>query len=107
MHPSDYLDAVLSKSSGGGDYLAGNPLESLVRQLWGKKTILTTMITEGTALVGAFAESALLLVRLGARVELNPWGEEQWRTNKVLLRCEERIGLAVFRPSVLVKVNGL
>lgn len=107
LHPSDFEAAVLSKTTGSGEYMAVSPIGGPAQSLWGLRTILTTDISEGTALVGAFGEAAIMLMRLAPRVETNPYSETSWATNTTVLRCEERIGLAIGRPSCLCVVTGL
>jgi HK97 family phage major capsid protein len=107
LHPNDYLTAVLSKSSGSGEYMAVDPVAGAARSLWGLKVVLTTQITAGTALVGSFQECGMVLVRLAPRLDVNALGEAQFKKNTALIRVEERIGLAITRPTCLVKVTGL
>jgi hypothetical protein len=67
----------------------------------------TTTIPEGTALVGAFRECGMALLRLAPRVDFNGFGSEQFISNTVLVRCEERLGLAVTRPTCLLVHGGI
>ena len=65
-------------------------------------------MTEGTALVGAFGLGAQVYQREGARVTFaemglgNGAGEELFTRNLIRFRGESRLGLAVFRPELLL-----
>jgi HK97 family phage major capsid protein len=106
MHPSDW-SAIRRKKDSSGRYLATDPLAGEVDRLWGVPVVTTTTITAGTALVGAFQEAAAVFVRDPITVDVNNSGEAQFKSNKTLLRAEERLILAVPRPTCLVKLTGL
>jgi hypothetical protein len=46
-------------------------------------------------------------VRMGLRVEFNPWGDTEWTTNTYSWRAEERISLSVPPPAAISIVTGL
>ena len=106
MNPTDYQSTVLEKDT-AGRYIAGDPRTIPSYELWGLPVTVTTQIPVGTALVGAFKEAAEAYIRWAPRIEANSFGTGEWIANKTLIRCEERIGLAVTRPTALCKVTGL
>jgi hypothetical protein len=64
LHPSDYQGLVLEKTA-DVEYLHGDPTNSEVGTVWGKQVIASTVLTAGTALVGAFAAGPQLWDREG------------------------------------------
>lgn len=106
IHPNDWQETVLEKDS-QLRYLVGDPMDPAVLNLWGLPVKLTTDITEGTALVGAFREAGEVFWRMTPRIDVNAMGEEQFKNNTVLVRCEERLALALYRPTALCEVTGL
>ncbi len=75
--------------------------------------VVTPVITEGTALVGAFGTAAEVFERADARVTFsesghgNAAGEEMFSRNQIRFRGESRIGLAVIRPDHFCSVTGI
>lgn len=112
MHPLDYQALRLSKDANGqyfgggffaGQYGNGAALEN--PPVWGHRTVVTPAIAQGTALVGSFAQAATVYRKGGVRVESTNSHADNFTTNKVTVRAEERLALAVRRPAGLVKVN--
>jgi hypothetical protein len=106
LHPNDWSGMVTAKDT-TGTYILGDPMAGTRPSLWGLPVTLTTQITEGTALIGSFKEAAEMFVRWAPRIEVANQGAEQFKNNTTLIRCEERIGLAVYRPTALIKVTGI
>lgn len=106
LHPNDFSDIVLAKDS-QLRYLAGNPLTDSPRNLWGVPVVVTTDIPEGTGVVANFAEGTHAWIREPLRIEVNPWGEAQFKSNKVLILAEERLAFAVLKPKNVVVITGL
>lgn len=124
LHPTDWQSIRLSKDGnqqyyGGGPFgfaAYGNPgqivgdtsnLSAGGDTLWGLRVVVTPAITQGTALVGAFQLSASVLRREGMRVEATNSNEDDFKTNLIAIRVEERLGLAVYRPAGFGTVTGL
>lgn len=114
IHPLDYQDLRLRKDS-NGQYFAGGFFTGAYGTggvtaspgIWGMNTIVTTAIPQGTALVGAGKQGATLYRKGGVRVEATNSNEDDFVHNRVTVRGEERVALAVRRPSAFVKVTGL
>ena len=87
--------------------MAVDPVAGASHTLWGRTVVLTTQITAGTALVGSFQECGMVLLRMAPRIDINSQGEAQFTHNTALIRVEERLGLAITRPTCLCKVTGL
>lgn len=107
MHPTDWGTLRRLKDDVGRYYIDPDPSQAAPLSLWGVPVKLTTGITQGTALVGSFAEGALAFIREGIRVEVANQGTTEFTTNTTLIRAEERLSLAVVRPTCFVKVTGL
>lgn len=112
IHPTDYQAFRLNKDANGqyygGGYFQGQYGEGgVVEQppLWGLRTVVTPAIAAGTVLVGAFQQSSTLYRKGGVRVESTNSEGNDFTTNRVTVRAEERVALAVRRPAGLVKVT--
>jgi len=103
MHPNDFSAARLLKNT-QGEYLLGHPTDSEPATLWGKPVVVTTDIAAKTVLVGNFAEGGEVLYRQGVTIETGSAGTD-WTSNITRFRAEERLTLAVYRPSMFVKVT--
>lgn len=112
IHPTDYQTFRLNKDANGqyygGGYFQGQYGEGGVAEqppLWGLRTVVTPAITAGTVLVGAYQQAATLYRKGGVRVEATNSNENDFVTNKVTVRAEERVALAARVPAALVKVT--
>jgi HK97 family phage major capsid protein len=67
MHPLDWQDIQLLKTA-DGIYIYGSPNQALATpRIWGLPVVVTTAITQNTALVGAFRIGAQVWRRQGSR----------------------------------------
>lgn len=115
MNPADWQILRLSKDSndqyyGGGPFNGayGNPGSGvLMEQIWGLRVVTTPAQAAGTAIVGAFQTAAQVFQRSPLRVEVTNSNEDDFLTNKIAFRAEERLGLAVYRPGAIGKVTGI
>jgi HK97 family phage major capsid protein len=112
IHPTDYQTFRLNKDANGqyygggyfqGPYGVGGVSEQ--PPLWGLRTVVTPAIAAGTVLVGAFAPSSTLYRKGGVRVESTNSEGNDFTNNRVTVRAEERVALAVRRPAALVKLT--
>jgi HK97 family phage major capsid protein len=115
LHPTDYQIVRLAKDSalqyyGGGpfQYAAyGNGGFQEMPAVWGLRTVVSTAITAGTALVGAFRYGGQIWQREGIRVESTNSNEDDFNFNLVSLRVEERLALAIYAPGAFCTVTGI
>lgn len=112
INPADYQALRLSKDNNGqyfgGGFFAGQYGNGTLQEqppLWGLRTVVTPAISAGTALVGAFGQAASLIRKGGVTVETTNSDEDDFTNNRLTIRVEERIALAVRRPSAFVKVD--
>lgn len=112
IHPLDYQEFRLSKDGNGqyfgggyfqGQYGNGSVLEN--PNLWGLRTVVTTAATQGEVLLGAFRVGATVYRKGGVRVEATNTHADNFTNNKVTVRAEERVALAVRYPAAFVKVG--
>lgn len=81
-----------------GQYLYGGPGFAAGMNPFGLNVILSSHLTAGKVLVAALRTSAVLYNRSGAVIEMG-FVNDDFTKNLVTLRAEERLGLAVERPS--------
>jgi HK97 family phage major capsid protein len=122
MHPTDWQNIRLSKDA-NGQYFAGGPFSGSYGNgaggmndrtvlgsdgaLWGLPVVVTTSATAGTAIVGAFNTCAQVFRKGGITVEATNSNENDFLTNLIAIRAEERLALAVYRPAGFSTVTGL
>jgi HK97 family phage major capsid protein len=112
IHPTDWQTIRLGKDA-NNQYFAGGPIvgqygnTGFTNQvsLWGLNGVVTTAIAQGTVLVGGFQECAQVFRRQGVTVEMTNSNEDDFNNNLISLRAEERLALAVYRPSGFGKVT--
>lgn len=90
-----------------GIYILGNPNLAGPKQLWGLPVVTTSRIAQGTGLVGAFRDGAQIFRRSDVAFAVSDSHSDFFQKNLLALRVEERLALAVFRPSAFCTVTGL
>lgn len=112
INPTDYQTLRLAKDAnsqyyGGGffagQYGAGGLMEN--PPIWGLRTVVTPAIEAGTVLVGAFSQGASVIRRSGLSVEVANQNEDDFINNRIAIRIEERLALAVRYPASFCKVT--
>lgn len=122
MKPSTWEIAALAKD-GNRNYLLGGPgsqgyasadqsgrIVGTGQRIWGLPVVLNAnmpaqVATNKDVLVGAFAASAMLIRRSGIDVAISDSHSTFFQENKIMLRVEERVALAVFRPAGFAAVT--
>jgi hypothetical protein len=104
LNPADLEAVRFEKSSGSGEFVNGPPTAAEPRSLWGIDLIVTTAITEGTALCLNPLLAGELYHRAGPTLEFNPWAEDQYRRNQTLMRAEGRFAFGLIRPKAVCAV---
>lgn len=112
INPTDYQALRLSKDGNeqyyGGGFFAGQYGQGGVMEnppVWGLRTVVTPAIEAGTVLVGAFAQGASVIRRTGLSVEVANQNEDDFVNNRIAIRIEERLALAVRYPAAFCKVT--
>ena len=121
IHPTNW-QAIRTAKDTSGQYYGGGPFYGpyggpqgpanasqfqTAENLWNMRVVVTSSITPGTALVGAFGTGASLYRKGGLRVEATNSHGTYFQSNITAIRAEERLALAVFRPTAFVAVTGL
>lgn len=112
INPTDYQTLRLAKDSNnqyyGGGFFSGQYGNGGVMEqppLWGLRTVVTPAIASGTVLVGAFQQGASVIRRKGLTVEVANQNEDDFVYNRIAIRIEERLALAVRYPKAFCKVT--
>ncbi|AWY06507.1 major capsid protein [Gordonia phage Trine] len=112
IHPLDYQNFRLSKDGNGqyfgGGYFQGEYGNGTIMSnpnLWGLRTVVTTAANQGEIILGAFRIGATVYRKGGVRVDATNTHADNFTNNKVTIRAEERIALAVRYPAAFVKVS--
>lgn len=101
MNPIDMAAIEMSKDTAGG-YLIGDPQGTIQKRLWGLPVIETQAMGVDKALVGAFDLAAQIFDRQDATVEVSTEDQDNFVKNKVTIRAEERLALAIYREAAIV-----
>ncbi|XUU60649.1 phage major capsid protein [Erythrobacter sp. HA6-11] len=101
MNPIDWA-VIDTLKDADGNYLIGNPQGTTAPTLWGLPVIATQAMTEDKFLVGAFNLAAQIFDRQDATVEASTEDGNNFTKNKVTIRAEERLALAIYRPEAII-----
>ena len=108
MHPTNWLNCLLLKSTTGEYIASGGPFGSPgPKTLWGRAVAVTPAIVAGTALVGSFKLASQLFRRGGLRVEATNSHADYFIKNLLCVRAESRAALCVYRSAAIGQVTGL
>lgn len=113
FHPYDWETASLLKDT-TGRFLKGGPFyipytNGVFMELntfWGKPVVVSTAVTYGKPLAGAWKLGAQYFIREGMRLEMTNANEDDFRRNLIALRAEHRLALAVYRPVAFIEFTG-
>lgn len=100
LNPIDWTSIELLKDS-EGRYIIGNPQGTLTPTLWGLPVVTTQSIQVGKFLTGAFKMGAQVFDQWDSRIQAG-YENDDFTKNKVTIRAEERLALAVIRPEAFI-----
>lgn len=103
MNPLDWASLQSQKLATGAYLLGGPPASFPPNSLWGIPIVMTSAMTAGNFLIGNFNLGATLFDRESANVDIAFENEDDFVRNMVTIRAEERLALAVWRPTAFVK----
>ena len=106
VHPNDWFNIRTSKDTTGNYLLGPATLDPNQARPWGLQVRVTTNALENTGLVGDFRQ-AQVFRRSGIEIVISTENEDYFIYNKVAVRAEERLALAVYRPSAFCKVEAI
>lgn len=107
MHPTDFGGIRRAKDSQGRYLVNPDPTVAATSALWGVQVVQTTQITQGTALALNTVDACQVWYRQGVTVDTSNSNNDDYQRNITRFRIEARLGLAVVKPSAIVKVQGL
>lgn len=108
MHPNDWSAIVTTQAGDGSFFMFATLQGDAAQQLFGLPIRLTTEgIAENTALVGAFRPHSQIFRRSEAAVAVSTEHSTFFVENKVAIRAESRLALAVYRPAAFCTVTGI
>jgi len=100
LNPRDWAGIELIKDS-NGNYIVGSPQNSATPRLWGRPVVVTTAMAAGTFLAGS-SESAELIDRMDATVEISLDHDDYRARNLAMILCESRVVLCTYRPGAFI-----
>lgn len=106
MHPNDWQDIRLLRTA-DGLYIWGNPSDAGPERIWGLNVLRAQALTEGTGLVGDFANYCELAVRRGVDVQVSNSHSTYFVEGKQAIRADMRVALVVYRPAAFCTVTGI
>lgn len=106
LHPNDWQDIRLLRTA-DGIYIWGSPADAGPERIWGLEVRVTSNETENTGLVGAFKPDAQIFRRGGVELAVSDSHSTYFTENKLAVRAEERVALAVYRPASFCTVTGI
>jgi len=107
MNPTDFGGIRRAKDSQGRYLVNPDPTVAATSALWGVPVVQTTTIPQGTALALNTVEACQLFYRQGVTVDTSNSSTDDYVRNVTRFRIEARLGLAVVKPSAIVKITGL
>jgi hypothetical protein len=105
VHPYDWERMELTKDTQGRYLVAGSVTSGAEKRLWQMPVVATPACPEGTALIGAFGLGAQVFDRMQSNIRTADQHADFFIRNAIVVLAEERLGLAVYRPASMVKVN--
>lgn len=112
INPTDYQALRLAKDANsqyyGGGFFAGEYGNGQIVSkppIWGLPTVVTPSIAQGTALVGAFKLGGAVISRKGLSVDMTNTNADDFENNRITIRIEERLALAIRYPAAFCKVT--
>lgn len=102
LHEIDWADIELTKTKDGA-YLFSNPQGTVDPRMWALPVVSTPAMTAGDFLVGAFKMGATVYDRMAVEVLISTENVDDFEKNLATMRAEERVAIAVKRPTAFTK----
>lgn len=98
FNPTDWQPIALAKDANDRYYGGGPFAQAVGNTLWGKRVVLSNVITAGTVLAGAFGDGAFIARNGGVVVRTSDSHSDYFKKNKIAVLIEERLALGVPAP---------
>jgi len=99
ISPTDWYKLRVGKNSYKDYYGGGYFGAQGVKDLWGIPVCVSTAVSAGTIIVGAFKTCASVVTNGGVGVDATNSDVDDFEKNLMTIRAEERLALAVRRPA--------
>ena len=104
-HPNDWRDVRLLRTA-DGIYIFGSPSEAGPERIWGIRVVQSDALTEGTGLVGDFANFCALYERRGVEIQVG-YVAQQFIEGERTIRAGFRVAFVIYRGSAYCSVTGI
>jgi HK97 family phage major capsid protein len=101
LNPTDWTKIEMLKDS-MGRYIIGDPQGTIAPRLWGLPVVASLAMNAGTFLTGAFKYGAQIFDRMTIEVAISTENVDNFQTNMITIRAEERLALVVKRPAAFI-----
>ena len=98
INPTDWYSLRVAKDGEARYYGGGFFGSQNIPNLWGIPVCVSTAVSAGTIIVGAFRTCASVVTNGGVSIEMTNTDQDDFVKNLMTIRCEERLALAVRRP---------
>jgi HK97 family phage major capsid protein len=102
LNPRDWHAIALLKDA-EGRYIFGGPAAFAAKIMWGLPVVATKAQALGTFTVGGFDLASQVWDRMDATVEVSREDRDNFVKNMLTILCEERLALAHYRPTAIIK----
>lgn len=102
LNPRDWHNIALLKDN-EGRYIFGGPQAFTSNIMWGMPVVPTKAQAAGTFTVGGFDMASQVWDRMDATVEVSREDRDNFVKNMLTILCEERLALAHYRPTAIIK----
>jgi HK97 family phage major capsid protein len=106
MHPSDWW-GYRRATTADGIYIAGSPSENIPPMMWGKPLALTTEMTQGKAVVGAFRQYSRLAVKRGVALQISSEHASYFIQGVQAVKAEMRAAFILLRETAFAKTDDI
>lgn len=102
LNPRDWHGIALMKDK-EGRYIFGGPQAFTSNIMWGLPVVPTKAQAQGTYTVGGFDMASQVWDRMDATIEVSREDRDNFVKNMLTILCEERLALAHYRPTAIIK----
>lgn len=106
LNPADWASMLKARATANGDRLdSPGAFAAQPSTIWGLPAIPSTVIPQGQALVGDFANGCTLFIREGVNVRISDSDQDDFVRNVLTTLAETRVALAVWQATAFSLVH--